>query len=70
MYPAPKYYVTVGIIEPIGYGVMPCGDVKTFYSYKQYSNAYDAELDEFVDEMFRLEQENELEFPEDYALCK
>ena len=49
---------------------MPCGDVKTFYSYKQYSNAYDAELDEFVDEMFRLEQENELEFPEDYALCK
>ena len=50
------------------WGQMPSGEIKEFGSPYLYRKTYKSELDEFVDEMYRLECENSLEFPEDYPL--
>lgn len=47
-------------------GVMPGGDEKFFQTVDEYVAAYKAEEDEFIDEMARLEEENFVEYPEEW----
>jgi len=68
-FPAQKHCECYGIIDQKIYGVMPCGDIKKFSTEAAYETAYQAELDEFIDEMARLSEENEIEFPEDYSFA-
>lgn len=65
-FPVPMHFVSIGLISPVGQGDMPSGEVRKFKTEKAYHDAYKKELDEFVDEMARLENVIALEFPEDY----
>lgn len=66
---APMKFVRVSDDE--GWGMMPCGEVKVFYSVyckTLYEFAYKAEEDEIADELARLEEERFVEYPEDFAM--
>lgn len=63
MYPAKQEFENHGTKI---WGRMPSGEIKEFESLFKYRLAYQAELDEFVDEMARLEYERMLELPEDF----
>lgn len=48
------------------WGRMPSGTAMRFATEQEYAEAYRAEEDEIVDELARLEELRELDFPEDY----
>ena len=50
-------------------GVLPCGEEREFVSEDEYAEAYEDEVNEFIDEMARLHEHDEpVDYPEDWAV--
>lgn len=58
-----EYWLTeYGIV-----GVLPSGEEQEFATLDEYYDTYRDEENEIVDELFRLENERFVEYPEDYV---
>ena len=50
------------------WGRMPTGEIMEFESPYEYQQAYQKEYDLYIDDMYQLENEHVIEFPEDYPV--
>ena len=48
-------------------GILPSGEEQEFATLDEYYDTYRDEENEIVDELFRLENERFVEYPEDYV---